>query len=143
MNKSNLNRFLEPQNKMYDIALFEVKRGKKTYHWMWFVFPQIKGLGKSSTSNYYAIQNKQEAIAYLKHPILGKRLIEITKALLEVNGKTAFTIFGTPDYLKLKSCMTLFKAISKPNSIFKQVIDSYYYGFQDELTIFYLEEENE
>lgn len=130
----NLKRFIEPSNKMYEIALDEIKGGKKQSHYMWFIFPQLKGLGKTTTSEYYGIENLEEAKAYLKHPILGKRLIEITTALLHVENKTAFEIFGTPDYLKLKSCMTLFNLTNPNEKVFKKVIDKYYNGYEDEIT---------
>ena len=129
-----INRFLEPSNKMYDIALGEVKRGKKQSHWMWFVFPQIKGLGNSRTSEFYGITDLEEAKEFLEHPILGKRLLEITKCLLEIKDKPVIRIFGTPDYLKLKSCMTLFKLANPNQSIFQEILDKYYNGFEDNST---------
>lgn len=119
---------------MYDIALAEIKSGKKQSHWMWYIFPQLKGLGKTTTSELYGIASIEEAQAYLAHPILGARLREITQALLEVKNKTAFEIFGTPDYLKLKSCMTLFKLADAEETIFQEVIDTYYMGYEDGLT---------
>ena len=119
---------------MYDIALGEVKRGKKQSHWMWFVFPQIKGLGNSRTSEFYGITDLEEAKEFLEHPILGKRLLEITKCLLEIKDKPVIRIFGTPDYLKLKSCMTLFKLANPNQSIFQEILDKYYNGFEDNST---------
>lgn len=130
----DLFRFVKAQEQAYENALMEIKAGKKRSHWMWFIFPQLKGLGKSSTSLFYGIADKEEALAYLNHPILGKRLLEITQALLNVKNKTAFEIFGTPDYLKLKSCMTLFKLVAPEKSIFQEVIDVYYMGYEDGLT---------
>lgn len=127
-------RFIEPSNRMYDIALVEIKKGKKQSHWMWYIFPQLKGLGKTTTSELYGITDLQEAQDYLAHPVLGARLREITQAVLNVKDKTAFEIFGTPDYLKLKSCMTLFKLAAPEESIFQEVIDSYYMGYDDGLT---------
>lgn len=131
---NDINRFIEPSDRMYDIALAEIRRGKKQSHWMWYIFPQLKGLGKTSTSELYGITSIEEARAYLAHPVLGARLREITKALLEVKNKTAFEMFGTPDYLKLKSCMTLFKLAAPEETIFQEVIDKYYMGFEDGLT---------
>lgn len=116
------------------MALAEVKNGKKQSHWMWYIFPQLKGIGKTTTSYYYGISSLEEARDFLKHPILGSRLYEITQALLEVKGKTAFEIFGTPDYLKLKSCMTLFKLAAPQESVFQEVINTYYMGYDDGLT---------
>ena len=104
MEESFIEKYVKAQDVWYNQALVEIKKGKKESHWMWFIFPQLKGLGYSGTNNFYSIQSKEEAIQYLNHPILGKNLIEISTALLEVKNKTAFEIFGTPDYLKLKSC---------------------------------------
>lgn len=132
--QNDINRFIKPSNRIYDIALAEIKRGKKQSHWMWYIFPQLKGLGKTSTSELYGIASIEEAQAYLAHPILGARLREIAKALLEVKNKTAFEMFGTPDYLKLKSCMTLFKLAAPDETIFQEVIDTYYMGYEDGLT---------
>lgn len=131
---NTISRFIEPSNRMYDIALAEIKKGKKQSHWMWYIFPQLKGLGKTTTSELYGITDLQEAKDYLAHPILGARLREITQAVLNVKGKTAFEIFGTPDYLKLKSCMTLFKLAAPEESIFQEVIETYYMGYEDGLT---------
>ena len=127
-------RFLEPSNKMYEMALQEIKRGKKQSHWMWFIFPQLKGLGQTSTSEYYGINVLEEAKDFLRHPVLGERLIEITQAVLNVKNKTAFEIFGTPDYLKLKSCITLFHYANPKIKIFKEVLDKYYMGYEDGVT---------
>jgi uncharacterized protein (DUF1810 family) len=132
--KNSVDRFLEPSNRMFGMALAEVKNGKKQSHWMWYIFPQLKGIGKTTTSYYYGISSLEEARDFLKHPILGSRLYEITQALLEVKGKTAYEIFGTPDYLKLKSCMTLFKLAAPQESVFQEVINTYYMGYDDELT---------
>lgn len=132
--KNSVDRFLEPSDRMFSMALAEVKNGKKQSHWMWYIFPQLKGIGKTTTSYYYGISSLEEARDFLKHPILGSRLYEITQALLEVKGKTAFEIFGTPDYLKLKSCMTLFKLAAPQESVFQEVINTYYMGYDDGLT---------
>lgn len=136
----NLERFINAQQYDYPVALYELKAGYKESHWMWFIFPQYKGLGYSSTAKYYAIQSKEEAIAYVHHPILGKRLIEISQVLLDLNCDDATAIFGSPDNLKLKSCMTLFYIVSK-ESIFQQVIDKFYHGQYDQRTIELLEME--
>ena len=132
---SNLNRFLEAQQTKFNDALSEIKNGKKRSHWMWFIFPQIAGLGFTDFNVFYAIQNKEEAAQYLNHPVLGKRLLEITKVVVEINGKTALEIFGKPDERKLKSCMTLFNILNNPNPIFQQVLDKYYNGMKDENTL--------
>lgn len=136
----NLERFINAQQYDYPVALYELKAGYKESHWMWFIFPQYKGLGYSSIAKYYAIQSKEEAIAYVHHPILGKRLMEISQVLLDLNCDDATAIFGSPYNLKLKSCMTLFYIVSK-ESIFQQVIDKFYHGQYDQRTIELLEME--
>ena len=120
-----LNRFIDAQSNTYENALNEIKSGRKTSHWMWFIFPQYHGLGASSTAIKYAISSKQEAISYFKHPILGSRLLEITKAFLSIENKTAYHILGKPDDLKLKSSMTLFAAIQSETDVFNSVLEKY------------------
>ena len=131
----DLNRFVEVQEDLFPDALTEIKNGLKQSHWMWFIFPQIAGLGFSSLTQKYAITGKDEAVAYLQHPILGPRLKEITTVLLEHEGKSAFEIFGSTDTMKLKSCMTLFATVSPENSVFYQVLEKYFGGEQDSRTI--------
>ena len=126
--KYNLKRFLDAQVSTYETALREIKNGKKESHWMWFIFPQFKGLGRSETTKKYAIKSKEEAIAYLKHPVLGKRLIEITNVVLNINNRSAYEIFGGPDDLKLKSCMSLFSLIQDENDLFQKVLKKYFDG---------------
>lgn len=133
----NLERFVEAQNLVYDLALREIKDGQKRGHWIWFVFPQIKGLGHSYNSEFYGISDTKEAKAYLEHPLLGARLREISQAMLECGNPSAEDILGFPDVLKVRSCMTLFDMIS-PNDIFKQVLDKYYEGKPCEKTIWRL-----
>ena len=135
----DLDRFISAQENQYHQALTEIKNGQKGSHWMWFVFPQIDGLGFSNMTVKYAIKSRNEAIAYLHHSVLGPRLREITEALLEVKGKSALEIMGSPDYLKLKSCMTLFALVSNENSLFQRVLDKYFGGKLDERTIDLLE----
>ena len=122
----NLKRFVAAQELDYKNALEEVGNGKKTSHWMWYVFPQIEGLGLSSTAQKYAIRNAAEAKAYLNHEILGPRLLEITNTLLNINNRSAHTIFGSPDYLKLKSSMTLFSMYSDENNVFTEILVKYF-----------------
>jgi uncharacterized protein (DUF1810 family) len=129
-----LNRFLLAQDRAYEQALKEIKSGQKTGHWMWFVFPQIGGLGSSETSEYYAIENLFEANAFLRHPILGLRLVECTRSLLNLKGVSAAQIFGYPDELKLCSSMTLFELVSDPSSIFAAVLEAYFGGKRDIIT---------
>ncbi|SEG52325.1 DUF1810 domain-containing protein [Flavobacterium urumqiense] len=130
-----LIKFLDAQNQVYLKALSEIKKGKKTTHWMWYIFPQIKGLGSSETAQYYAIKNLNEATAYLKHPILGKHLIEIAQELYNLKGKTVTQILGTPDDMKLRSCMTLFANVKNANPLFNNVLEKYFNGVPDELTL--------
>ena len=132
---NDLKRFLDAQENDFERALAEIKRGKKQSHWMWYIFPQIAGLGFSSTSKFYAIKDRGEAENYLVHPLLGKRLIEISNALLEVEGKTANQIFGSPDDMKLKSSMTLFGALENTNPVFQRVLDKYFEGMKDQRTL--------
>ncbi len=135
MSPHNLNRFLEAQQNTYQTALAEIKNGRKQSHWIWYIFPQIAGLGLSQFSKLYGIRDLQEAEAYLDHPILGARLIEISNALLLLNNKTAHEIFGSPDDLKTRSCMTLFNAVENANPVFKAVLDKYYEGKVDKRTL--------
>lgn len=133
----NLERFIEAQKLDYDLALHEICEGQKRGHWIWYIFPQIKGLGHSCNSEYYGISGTKEARAYLDHPILGARLREISQAMLDCGNPSADDILGFPDVLKVRSCMTLFDMIS-PNDIFKQVLDKYYEGKPCDKTIWRL-----
>lgn len=125
-----LQRFIEAQGIVYAQALKEIKAGRKRSHWMWFIFPQMKGLGRSSTSMFYGINGLDEAREYLAHPILGERLREISQMLLQLDTNDAHAVFGSPDDMKLRSCMTLFDNIS-PNDIFADVLDKYFDGHRD------------
>ena len=131
----DLGRFLDAQRPTYDAALAEIRRGRKHTHWMWFVFPQLAGLGHSSTSRRYAIHGLEEARHYLAHPMLGPRLGECAEALLEIHGLTASEIFGAPDDLKLRSSMTLFAAAAGPGSAFDRVLERYFGGEPDQRTL--------
>ena len=133
----DLDRFIKAQDSgwaTYSGALSEIKEGHKRGHWIWYVFPQIKGLGHSYNSEFYGISSKHEAKAYLEHPELGKRLREITRALLDCSNPSAFNILGFPDVLKVQSCMTLFDLVS-PNDIFNEVLEKYYEGKRCDKTI--------
>jgi uncharacterized protein (DUF1810 family) len=127
----DLGRFVSAQDGVYDRALAELRSGRKQSHWMWFIFPQIDGLGHSPTAQHYAIKSRQEARAYLDHPVLGARLSECAEALLAIQGSSASAIFGYPDDLKLRSSMTLFEAVAGPESIFTRVLDRYHEGERD------------
>lgn len=132
--ETDLTRFIEAQANDYDRALAEVTNGHKQSHWMWYIFPQIAGLGVSETARFYAIKNLDEANAYLQHSTLGNRLIEISKALLAVEGKTANQILGSIDELKLRSSMTLFGALPNTNPVFQAVLDKFFNGQDDPKT---------
>ncbi len=138
----NLNRFLLAQEGIYAQALAELKNGQKRTHWMWFIYPQIRGLGQSPTSQQYAIQSQEEARQYLDHPVLGARLRECAQAILSVEGRTASEIFGFPDDLKLRSCMTLFASVAEPGSIFERVLEKYFHGERDARTLAILQNNN-
>lgn len=131
----NLKRFEDAQADDYDQALAEIKAGRKRSHWMWYVFPQVDGLGSSSMAKQYAIKSIDEARAYLDHPVLGPRLREIARAVLEVEGKSARDIFGSPDDLKLRSSATLFSAVSIDDPVFERLLDKYFPGDRDARTL--------
>ena len=128
VNMYSIERFLKAQEKSYEIALQELTNGKKCEHWMWYIFPQLRGLGESNMSYVYGINGIEEAKEYLKHPILSARLKEISEALLEHKDKSAYDILGDIDNMKLQSCMTLFALISKESSVFHQVLECFYDG---------------
>ncbi|GAB4026612.1 DUF1810 domain-containing protein [Spirosoma koreense] len=130
-----LSRFLDAQTADYQRALAEIRNGRKQSHWMWYIFPQISGLGFSETAKYYAIRDMDEARAFLDHPVLGKRLIGIANALLGIEGKTATQILGSPDDLKLRSCMTLFNLLEPTDPVFQAVLDKYFTGLPDPQTL--------
>ncbi|MBR1593124.1 MAG: DUF1810 domain-containing protein [Ruminococcus sp.] len=127
-------KYIKAQEADYDTALREVSEGRKRSHWIWYIFPQALGLGKSSTSEYYAIKNLDEAREYLKHLVLGSRLIEISEKLLENDGN-AKDIFGFPDCLKVRSCMTLFREADSSIEVFQKVLDKFYGGAADNYTL--------
>ena len=130
-----LDRFLDAQRGDYAAALAEVRRGRKASHWMWYIFPQIAGLGQSSTARYYSIRDLEEAREYYAHPVLGQRLREISGALLELRGSDPVAVFGGIDSMKLKSSMTLFAVAAPDDPLFQQVLDKYYGGERDALTL--------
>ena len=136
MNKTmGLERFLDVQANTYIIALEEVKNGRKMSHWMWYIFPQIVGLGTSSMSQYYGIRDINEARAYLKHSVLSARLIEITTELSKLTETNPTKIFGSIDAMKLKSCMTLFEFADEEGILFSKVLNKFYYGERDIRTL--------
>lgn len=131
---SRLDRFLTAQERSYDTALREIKNGRKRSHWMWYIFPQIAGLGMSSTAQYYSIADIEEAREYITHPVLGARLLEISRALLTLDSSDATAVMGYPDDLKLRSSMTLFAQVSE-DPVFNAVIDKFYGGRPDTRTL--------
>ena len=131
----NLQRFEKAHQKDFKTALEEVRNGMKISHWMWYIFPQVRGLGFSEISGYYAIENLREAREFLDHPILGKNLLLITAELLKLETKNATIIFGNPDNIKLRSSMTLFSLIRDTSPVFQEVLDKYFGGVQDPQTI--------
>ena len=131
----DLNRFLLAQDDTYDRALAELRAGRKTSHWMWYVFPQIDGLGHSQTARFFAVKSLAEARAYLAHPVLGKRLRECAAAVLSVSGRTASEIFGSPDDIKFRSSMTLFERAEPDCDLFSDALDRFFEGRRDRLTL--------
>jgi uncharacterized protein (DUF1810 family) len=142
----DLHRFTSAQAGIYTQALAELNSGQKRTHWMWFIFPQIDGLGFSPTSKYYAIKSLEEARQYLDHPVLGARLLECTDAVLAFEGRSIADIFGYPDDLKLKSCMTLFSSVASEESetdqpsVFFRVLEKYFHGERDARTLALLDQ---
>lgn len=134
----NLHRFLDAQERVYDTVLDELRAGRKSSHWIWFIFPQIAGLGHSGMAQQFAIASLDEAKAYLQHPTLGPRLRACTQLVLDVNGRSAEEIFGYPDYLKFRSCMTLFLTAATDNTIFNNALLKYFDGKPDTLTLDFL-----
>ena len=131
----NLHRFVEAQDPVYERVLAELRRGRKTSHWMWFVFPQISVLGVSGMSRRFSISSLAEARAYFRHPILGPRLVECAQLVIAVQGKTVYDILGSPDDLKFRSCMTLFSRAAEDPGVFGQALNKYFSGEPDALTL--------
>ena len=135
MDQYNLNRFIEAQMVIYEGAMLELARGRKDSHWVWYIFPQIEGLGNSDTIKLYAIKSLEEGRAYLKHPVLGPRLIKACEILLSLKDASMNDVMGFPDDLKLLSSMTLFEALSDSNSIFTNIIEFYFDDERDEISL--------
>ncbi len=131
----NLERFVTAQNPVIEQVVAELRSGRKQGHWMWFVFPQLKSLGRSATAMRFGISSRAEAEAYLQHSILGPRLRDCTRQVNLVEARSIEQIFGYPDYLKFRSCMTLFAQISSSDDVFKSALDKYFDGESDPLTI--------
>jgi uncharacterized protein (DUF1810 family) len=135
MSNDNLKRFLDAQQRDYATALTEIKSGRKRSHWIWYIFPQIGGLGYSEMSKRYAIKDLPEAIAYLAHPVLGMRLIEISNVFLALKSVSATGVMGNPDDLKLRSSMTLFSQVPGADPVFEAVLKKYFQGEKDKATL--------
>ena len=131
----NLQRFVDAQNPVFENVCFELQSGAKVSHWMWFIFPQVKGLGSSEISKRFAISSRKEAIAYLNHPVLGQRLKQCTHLVLALAGRASCDIFGSIDDKKFRSCLTLFAEISQGDQIFSQALQKYFDGVPDALTL--------
>jgi len=131
----DLQRFIEAQNSIYNEVLKELEQSQKKGHWMWYVFPQIQGLGRSAMAQRYAINSQEEAIAYVGHALLGERLRECTQLVINAEGRTAKQIFGHPDVLKFRSSMTLFSHVEKSSQIFDDALSKYYEGKPDKRTL--------
>ena len=129
-----VDRFLQPQKIAYAMALEEVQCGRKVSHWMWYIFPQLRGLGRSNAAWYYGIEDLDEAKAYLAHPVLGRRLREITQATLDLSETDPIKIFGWPDNMKFCSCMTLFALVSQ-DDLFTKALDKFFGGREDSMTL--------
>ena len=135
LNQFDLNRFIQAQERSYELVVSELRLGQKRTHWMWYIFPQVDGLGRSMISKLYAIKSINEAQCYLNHSILGVRLIECTEIVLDIEGLSISEIFRFPDDIKLKSSMTLFDHISEPSNIFSLVLEKYFGENRDEKTL--------
>ena len=129
-----LQRFVDAQNPVYDGVCAELRNGRKQTHWMWFIFPQLRGLGSSAMADRYGISSRKEAEAYLKHPILGPRLVECTCLVNLVEGRSIENIFGYPDNLKFRSSMTLFQSVTGANRVFHDALEKYFGGVPDSRT---------
>jgi len=135
MSSNSLQRFLDAQRTDYPTALAEITAGRKRSHWMWYIFPQMRGLGFSDMAHRYGIRDAAEAAAYLAHPVLGQRLIEISRALVALSGSNATSIMGSPDDMKLRSSMTLFGAVPGADAVFQAVLDKFFGGAKDAKTV--------
>jgi uncharacterized protein (DUF1810 family) len=138
----NLQRFVDAQNRVYERVRAELRNGRKQTHWMWFIFPQLRGLGRSETASFYGIASRDEVEAYLKHPVLEPRLAECTRLVNLVEGRTIEQIFGSPDDVKFRSSMSLFALTVPDNQIFREALEKYFRGDLDPLTVARLGEQS-
>ena len=135
MASDSLSKFVEAQSPVYDIVLQELCAGRKATHWMWFIFPQLKALGRSATAKHFGLDGRDEAAAYWCHPVLGPRLKRCTELVVDIQDKTAHEIFGSPDDMKLQSCMTLFEEFAPDEPAFGRILDELFEGRRDEATL--------
>lgn len=135
LSEHSLQQFVEAQDRVYESVCNELALGEKTTHWMWFIFPQLKALGRSPIAKHFGIESRDEALAYWQHPVLGQRLVECTKLVLAQRHTTAHDIFGSPDDLKFRSCMTLFAQVAPDEPVFKQALEQFFEGKLDEATL--------
>jgi uncharacterized protein (DUF1810 family) len=135
----DLERFIEAQSRVIEQVRAELRQGSKRGHWMWFIFPQIRGLGSSPTAVHFAIASREEAAAYLKHPVLGPRLVECTRLVLGVKGRTSEQMFGEIDSMKFRSSMTLFAEVTLKETVFQEALQKYFDGEADNMTLEILE----
>ena len=135
LNEHSLQRFIDAQDRVYESVCDELALGEKTTHWMWFVFPQFKALGRSPIAKHFGLASRDEALAYWQHPILAQRLVECTKLVLAQHQTTAHDIFGSPDDLKFRSCMTLFAQVAPEEPVFKLALAKFFEGKPDEATL--------
>jgi uncharacterized protein (DUF1810 family) len=138
MDYPEFDKFLKAQESSYGKAYAELEAGRKRSHWIWYIFPQLAGLGFSENSKHFAIANLAEAEKYLQHPVLGSRLIQISNVLAELPTNNAYEVFGSPDDIKLKSCMTLFSLVPGSDKVFNNVLDKFFKGSRDEKTLMLL-----
>jgi uncharacterized protein (DUF1810 family) len=130
-----LERFVRAQDGVYEHVVNELRQGRKTTHWMWFVFPQLRGLGHSPMATRYGLASAGEALLFWQHPVLGRRLRECTELVLAVENRTAYEIFGSPDDMKLRSCMTLFNVVAPEEAVFENALTRFFQGVKDERTL--------
>lgn len=140
--ENDLERFVEAQDRVYDAVRNELAAGRKASHWMWFVFPQLRGLGRSATAHYYGIGSRSEALHYVQHAVLGARLRDCVEQVLAIEGASAHSIFGSPDDLKFRSSMTLFAAVAPDEPRFRRALDKYFRGEPDPATLEFLRSES-
>ena len=135
MSTRRLERFVEAQESVYETVIAELSAGNKATHWMWFIFPQLRALGRSSTAKFFGIEDRDEAVAYWRHPVLGARLKQCTRLVLAVQCKSAHEIFGSPDDAKFRSCMTLFESVAPAETTFRQALERHFEGGRDDVTL--------